>query len=541
MVLQSTEDADALVGQTIGDRFTITRLIAKGGMAVVYEAEQRLGTAARKVALKTLRVQSLSDPSMATRFKRECETIAQLSHPNTVRVYDFGETDDGLLYIAMEFVAGKPLSQLMDEVGPMPATRVLNIMRQITGALEEAHSQGIVHRDLKPDNVAIALLANQEDGVKLLDFGIAVRSVGVQNYGKLTRAGIVLGTPPYMSPEQFTPDPIDARSDVYALGVMAYEMLTGHLPLEADTPWAWAVAHQTAQPVPFEVLKPALEIPRPMRQAILRALSKSRDERQASAKQFFEELSAPSNTSPMDAPPTFQPVMGTTPMPAVVAGTTALPPHHSPHPGISVAPAVSIRGPGSAAVSAYAPTGVGPSRPSRWPVYTLGGIIVVLLGALIVMGLPMVMPETEPPPPFPTAAGPKPSSPASNEAEDVPDEETPKPRRPKPVTNTPSPSRPNTPNPVPASGGSPGTDPAPVPSTPTTTPSSTPAPPASGVLQCQTDAQCGFNRCDTQVNRCIWPCRSDGDCRSGAACNAMLGTCVPGAQPAPSPAPSASP
>ncbi|HEX2882575.1 MAG TPA: protein kinase [Polyangiaceae bacterium] len=529
MVLQ-TEDADALVGQTIGGRFTITRLIAKGGMAVVYEAEQRLGTTTRKVALKTLRIQSVSDPSMADRFKRECETIAQLSHPNTVRVYDFGETDDGLLYIAMEFVAGKPLSHIMDEVGPMPPARVSSILRQISGALEEAHGQGIVHRDLKPDNVAIQLLTNHDDAVKLLDFGIAIRSVGVQNYSKLTRAGIVLGTPPYMSPEQFTPDPIDARSDVYALGAMAYEMLTGHLPLEADTPWAWAVAHQTAQPVPFEVLKPAVEIPRPMRQAILRALSKSRDERQASAKQFFEEFSAPSNTSPMDAPPTFQPVMGTTPMPAVasVAPSALAPVHIGPG---------SVAAPGSVAVpGAYAVTSMAPRRPSRWPVYTLAAIVVLLAGALVILGRPFLFPEEEPPPPFPSTA-PVTSGALAPPSQPPQDEDEPtKPRRPnKPTTTvTPRPAAPTPPTAAPSA----------TPDETTPTPSASapsPTPPAAGVLQCQSDAQCGFNRCDTQVNRCIWPCRSDGDCRAGASCNALLGTCVPAAQPTPGALPSASP
>jgi serine/threonine-protein kinase len=538
MVLHSTEDADALVGQTIGDRFTVTRMLARGGMAIVYEAEQRLGQTTRKVALKTLRLQTVSDPSMAARFKRECETIAQLSHPNTVRVYDYGETPDGLLYIAMEFVAGKPLSELMTELGPMPPTRVLSIMRQITGALEEAHGQGIVHRDLKPDNVALQSLANGEDGVKLLDFGIAVRSVAVENYSKLTRAGIVLGTPPYMSPEQFSPDPVDVRSDVYALGVMAYEMLTGHLPLEADSPWTWAVAHQTAQPIPFEVVKPALEIPRPMRQAILRALSKPREERQASAKQFFEELSAPSNTSPMDAPPTFQPVLGTTPMQAVVAPTSALPSQAAPSyvasAAASMSPAVSLRAAGAGPVSAYAPTSAVQRRPSRWPVYTLGAIVLLLGGALVVLGLPLVFPEEEPPPPFPSAPTAQPSSHTTATQSADEDDQPVKPRQPK---STPAPK----PVPTPAGPASTTTQPSTTPSAPTATSAPTTNPPTAGVLQCQSDSQCGFNRCDTQINRCIWPCHSDGDCRSGSSCNAMLGTCVPASQLAPSPAPSSSP
>jgi serine/threonine-protein kinase len=227
------------------------------------------------------------------RFHRECGTVAQLEHPNTIKFFDFGATNDGTLYIAMEFVAGKPLADTIAKEGALAPERVIKIMRQVCGALDEAHMQGIIHRDLKPENLILTARAGETDFVKVLDFGIAARSesADAQREQKLTQQGMVLGTPPYMSPEQFTGKALDVRSDIYSLGVMSYEMLTGKLPFEADTPWQWATQHMTAQPTPFEVSAPAKNIPHGMRDAILKSLQKDREKRQASARDFFAELS----------------------------------------------------------------------------------------------------------------------------------------------------------------------------------------------------------------------------------------------------------
>ena len=158
-------------------------------------------------------------------------TIAELQHPNTIQVYDFGSTPDGILYIVMEFLQGKSLADTLEAGGAMAPERAVAILEQVCGSLEEAHRRGIVHRDLKPDNVVLVERAGKKDFVKVLDFGIAKRSNEEdKNEQKLTQQGMVLGTPPYMSPEQFTGQPIDLRSDIYSLGVMAYEMLTGKLP-----------------------------------------------------------------------------------------------------------------------------------------------------------------------------------------------------------------------------------------------------------------------------------------------------------------------
>ena len=287
------EGPDPLVGQVIGGRFRVTGVLGEGGMGKVYVGEQQMGTTVRKVAIKTLHTHLSKDPSVLARFHRECGTVAQLEHPNTIKFFDFGATNDGTLYIAMEFVAGKPLSDIIAKEGALASERVIKIMRQVCGALDEAHMQNIIHRDLKPENIILTARAGETDFVKVLDFGIAARSesADAQREQKLTQQGMVLGTPPYMSPEQFTGKALDVRSDIYSLGVMSYEMLTGKLPFEADTPWQWATQHMTAQPTPFEVSAPAKNIPSGMREAILKSLTKDRDKRQASARDFFEELS----------------------------------------------------------------------------------------------------------------------------------------------------------------------------------------------------------------------------------------------------------
>lgn len=284
--------ADPLIGQLIGGRYRVTGVLGEGGMGIVYVGEQQMGSTVRKVAIKTLHAHLSKDPSVIQRFHRECGTVAQLEHPNTIKFYDFGSTADGTLYIAMEFVAGKPLADVLTH-GPLSVERTIKIMRQVCGALDEAHMQGIIHRDLKPDNVILTDRAGETDFVKLLDFGIAARteSADAQKEQKLTQQGMVLGTPPYMSPEQFTGKALDARSDIYSLGVMTYEMLAGRLPFDADTPWQWATQHMSVQPIPFEVSAPSKNIPENMRKAILRALSKNKEDREPSAREYFAELS----------------------------------------------------------------------------------------------------------------------------------------------------------------------------------------------------------------------------------------------------------
>ena len=236
------------IGTTLLGRYKIRRVIAVGGMGVVYEADQSLGDYHRTVAIKTLRPELSLDQVIVSRFNRECGIVAQLTHQNTVSLYDYGTTEDGTLYIAMEFVRGRAFSEVIAE-GPLALERTLGIVDQMCHSLEEAHELGIIHRDLKPDNVVLTHHGSDADFVKLLDFGIAVRlSVGTNHETKLTQKGMILGTPPYMSPEQFTGALVTRQSDIYSLGIITYEALMGRLPFDADTPWMWAQRHLTSAP-----------------------------------------------------------------------------------------------------------------------------------------------------------------------------------------------------------------------------------------------------------------------------------------------------
>jgi serine/threonine-protein kinase len=283
---------DPLIGRVLSGKYKVVQLLGEGGMGAVYVAEQALGTGTRKVALKTLHSHLSRDEKIRARFDREVGTLAGLAHPNTVQVFDFGQTEDGLLFLVMEFVQGRSIADVLEKDGPLAPERVEKIVTQIGGSLAEAHAQGIIHRDLKPDNVILTDRAGQKDFVKVLDFGIAKRSGEAdRNEKKLTQQGMVLGTPPYMSPEQFTGQPIDARSDIYSLAVMAYEMLTGTLPFDAQSAFEWATLHMTAAPKPIETAPRGAGLPEAMRGAIMVALSKAVDQRFPTVEDFVARFS----------------------------------------------------------------------------------------------------------------------------------------------------------------------------------------------------------------------------------------------------------
>jgi tRNA A-37 threonylcarbamoyl transferase component Bud32 len=282
---------DAFIGQTIGGRYKIVKLLGEGGMGAVYLGEQNIGGTLRKVAVKTLHLHLSNDPKIKQRFERECATVAELQHPNTIQLYDYGTTEEGILYMVMEFVQGESLASILEKKGALDPARTQHIIQQICDALGEAHALGIVHRDLKPDN--IVLTERAKDWVKVLDFGIAKRSEAPDKAeAKLTQQGTVLGTPPYMSPEQFTGKPIDARSDIYSIGIMAYEMLAGTLPFSASTPWEWATQHMTVAPQPLTVTPNGAALPPAMGAAIMRSLSKDPAGRFSTTKEFFDAFSA---------------------------------------------------------------------------------------------------------------------------------------------------------------------------------------------------------------------------------------------------------
>ncbi len=285
--------ADEYEGQTISGRYLIERKIGEGGMGKVYRARV-ISTPgdSNPVALKILRRDFLSDKNALARFRRELRVTSRLRHPNSIGVLDSGNAPDGALYIAMEWVAGKDLHTVLAESSPFPELRAARIVAQILSALGAAHRLGIIHRDLKPENVMIATGPDGEDRVKVLDFGIA--KIQPQGEGEeltaLTQAGFVCGTPEYMSPEQARGTPLDARSDLYSVGVLLYQMVTGALPFEGQSSQALAAKHLYDPPPPLSTRSPGRAVSAPLEALILKALAKPRNGRPRNAERFRDEL-----------------------------------------------------------------------------------------------------------------------------------------------------------------------------------------------------------------------------------------------------------
>ena len=284
------EAADPLIGQTISGKYFVHQLLGRGGMGEVYKATHL--TLDRPVVLKLLKKSFLSDPSIVQRFHREARAASRLNHPNSITIIDFGQTEDGTLFMAMEYLSGRSLSRVIAEDQPIPETRVVHIASQILAALAEAHALGIIHRDLKPENVMLESRRDESDFVKVLDFGIAKLNEPGDGAGRLTQAGIVCGTPGYMSPEQVRGDELDARSDLYSVGIILYEMLTGRLPFDADTPMGLVTKHLVEAPPPLGVRKPGLHVSPGLEGLVLRCLAKDRTERPTTAEEMRAALLA---------------------------------------------------------------------------------------------------------------------------------------------------------------------------------------------------------------------------------------------------------
>ncbi|HZY05468.1 MAG TPA: serine/threonine-protein kinase, partial [Anaeromyxobacteraceae bacterium] len=310
------EAADPLIGQTIKGTYLVQQRIGSGGMGQVYKAVQI--NLDRPVALKLLRPSFLSDQTIVQRFHREARAASRLHHPNVISVTDFGQTEDGTLFMAMEYLPGRNLLKLMAEEFPLGERRVVQLAGQILSALAEAHGAGIVHRDLKPENVMVESRRDEPDFVKVLDFGIAKIQEPDDRGGRLTQTGLIFGTPDYMSPEQATLVPLDARSDLYSVGVMLYEMLAGRHPFQAATPPAMAQAHAVQPPPPMsERCPPGHRVSPALEALVMRALAKNPEDRFETAEQMRREL--------LDCP--LDPGLDVVP-----AGTTAIPPPRTPLP-----------------------------------------------------------------------------------------------------------------------------------------------------------------------------------------------------------------
>ncbi len=284
---------DPLIGRTLPGGYRVTHLVGVGGMGRVYCAEQvALG---RTVAVKVVHPSLADEELTAARFLNEARTASRLSHPHSVAIFDFGRTDDGRPYIVMEYLRGRDLAHIAQDEGVLPLGRVVDVLRQTLAALEEAHALGIVHRDLKPDNIVLEPLRSGLDFVKVVDFGLAKILEGdapLESKGALTRPGLVCGTPEYMSPEQSRGDALDGRSDLYSVGVILFELLSGRVPFVADTATKTLLMHLTEPPPDPRDVAPDRAIPAPFAEVALRALAKSCDERFQGAREFADALDA---------------------------------------------------------------------------------------------------------------------------------------------------------------------------------------------------------------------------------------------------------
>ncbi|MGQ0767486.1 MAG: serine/threonine-protein kinase [Gemmatimonadota bacterium] len=278
-------DSD-LVGSVIADRYMVQRLLGEGGMGRVYLARHvRLP---QQAAIKVLHHAMVEDADAIARFNREAANAARIEHDRVARVFDFGETSEGLVYLAMEYVPGRTLRALIEEEGRLPPVRAANIVMQVAEGLDAAHRLGIVHRDLKPDNILIVPDDGGVDRCKVVDFGIAKASGATTT--QITRTGMIVGTPEFMSPEQVVGEAVDARSDVYALGLVAYQMFAGVLPFTAATPERALAARLVDTPRRLADSSPETSWPAELQAAIDGALAREPSERTASALAFAESV-----------------------------------------------------------------------------------------------------------------------------------------------------------------------------------------------------------------------------------------------------------
>jgi serine/threonine-protein kinase len=284
-------EADAQLAAGLSRHYRVVRRLGKGGMGTVFLAEQiRVGN--RLVALKVVNRKFLEDPDFLRRFENEAGSTGRIHHPNVVSIYESAQADDGTPYIAMEFLEGESLRQVLMERGAIPPPEVAEILQQVARGLNAAHKLGIIHRDLKPDNI---FLTHGDDGeliVKVVDFGIAKLRESAALH---TQTGLILGTPAYMSSEQaygMRSDELDARSDIYSLGVVVYEMLTGNLPFDSDTPAGYLRKHMLDEPPPFRAISPGLGVPPQVEAVVMKALKKKREERYPSALEFAQAFVA---------------------------------------------------------------------------------------------------------------------------------------------------------------------------------------------------------------------------------------------------------
>jgi serine/threonine protein kinase len=281
-------EADPLIGRLINDRFRVTAAIGHGGMGKVYKALQ--APLDRVVALKVLGAGHDRDPNFYKRFFLEASVTAKLTHPNTITLYDYGRSQDGIFFIAMEFVDGRTLSTAMQQEGPLSPDRVVHVAQQICRSLREAHGLGIIHRDLKPANVMLLDQQDDHDFVKVLDFGLVKFYQGDNVEADITNAGTFMGSPHYIAPEQARNQNPDQRCDIYSLGVLLHHMLTGTVPFTAANPVDIIMKHLHDAPPPIREVRPDLDLHPELEAIVLRCMAKNREDRYQSMDEMLAHL-----------------------------------------------------------------------------------------------------------------------------------------------------------------------------------------------------------------------------------------------------------
>ena len=288
---KSVSSGRALVGRTFAERYRILGVLGDGGMGTVYLAEHVI--IEKRVALKILSEDFARKPDLVQRFLQEAKAASRIGHENIVDIIDFGETASGSVFIAMEFLDGKDLAGVIREAGALSFDRCRYVVTQICRALGAAHAKGIIHRDMKPENVFLIEREGRPDFVKILDFGIAkISSLDNEGGARLTRTGMIFGTPEYMSPEQARGDRPDHRVDIYAVGCILYEALTGDVPFHADTFMGVLTKHMFEAPEPPSKRAPEKNVAPDVETVVLKALAKDRDARFQTMKDFSTAIAA---------------------------------------------------------------------------------------------------------------------------------------------------------------------------------------------------------------------------------------------------------
>ncbi|MCS6798691.1 MAG: protein kinase [Myxococcota bacterium] len=394
---------DPLVGRVINDRFRITALIARGGMGKVYRAEQApLG---REVALKILNptYQGDHDPEFHKRFFLEASICSKLTHPNTITIFDYGRTDDDIYYIAMELLEGRTLHRALREDGRFEVSRALHIARQICRSLREAHGMGVIHRDLKPANIFLVRHGDENDFVKVLDFGL-VKNLSEKGED-LTQTGLFMGSPKYMSPEQIRGEKVDARTDIYALGVILYEMLTGKVPFDRPNSVNILMAHVHEAPPPMSEMAGGVSIPPAVEAVVMRCMAKRADERFRTMDEVLVALKQASTDAGLSVSrsgehgasgefPAGGAVTGAFPVVQITGEPTATP-------SGSLSPATPVAGIATPPASVPAPPAEELGRPR-----VRGVVVGAVVGAAALIGLLLALGRDEP---ATSTAGPSPA------------------------------------------------------------------------------------------------------------------------------------